>query len=94
MTDLFDNEFVQGVLLAIIGILILGVFGWLKYRRDEKIVTKYLQEYAADSKHTKRTTQAISSATDLSEERIRKICTNHSNVSKHPKQTESWKLSE
>ena len=43
MSDFFKNGIVQGLLVTLIGAIILGLFGWLKLKRDEKIVAKFLQ---------------------------------------------------
>jgi hypothetical protein len=69
MSDFFRNEIVQGVLVTLIGVLILGIIGWLKFKRDEKIVTEFLKNSGIETRHTFRATDAISSATNLSEER-------------------------
>jgi hypothetical protein len=93
MSDLFKNGIVQGVLAAIIVALILGVFGWIKFKRDEKIVTEFLKNTGVETSHTFRTTHAISSATDLSKERIRNVCSKSSMIKRNQKEKESWKLS-
>jgi CRISPR/Cas system CSM-associated protein Csm2 small subunit len=93
MSDFFKNGIVQGVFATLIGVLILGILGWLKFKRDEKIVTKVLKNIGAETSHTHRTTHAISSATNLSEERIRKVCSKSSMIRRNQKEKESWKLS-
>lgn len=94
MNNFFNNGIVQGVLATIIGVLILGLFGWIKFKRDEKIVTDFLKKSGVETNHTFRSTHAISSATNLSEERIRKVCSKCSRIRKNQKEKESWKLSE
>ena len=93
MSDFFENGIVKGVFVTLIGVLILGILGWLKFKRDEKIVTKLLKNSGVESSHTFRTTHAISSATNLSEERIRKVCSKSSMIRRNQKEKESWKLS-
>lgn len=93
MSDYFENGIVQGVLATLIGVLILGIIGWLKFKRDEKIVTEFLKNSGIETRHTFRTTQAISSATNLSEERIGKVCSKSTMIKRNQKEKESWKLS-
>lgn len=93
MSDFFKNEIVQGVLAIFIGAFILGIFGWLKFRRDEKIVTEFLKKSGVETQHDLRTTRAISSATTLSEKRIRKVCSKSSRVRRDHKEKGSWILS-
>jgi hypothetical protein len=93
MSDFFKNGIVQGVLATLIGVLVLGIFGWLKFKRDEKIVTKFLKNSGVETRHNFRTTHAISSATNLSEERIRKVCSKSSKIRRNQKEKESWKQS-
>jgi len=43
MSDFFNSEIVQWVLATLIGMLILGILGWLQFKRDEKIVAEFLK---------------------------------------------------
>lgn len=93
MNDFFKNGIVQVVLATLIAVLILGIFGWLKFKRDEKVVAKFLKNSGVETSRTFRTTHAISSATNLSQERIRKVCSKSSNIKRNQKEKESWKHS-
>ncbi len=93
MSDFFSNGTVQGVLAMLIAVLVLGIFGWLKFNRDEKVVTDLLKSLGVESCHTHRTTHAISSATNLSKKRVKKVCGKSSRIRKSRKEKKSWKLS-
>jgi hypothetical protein len=93
MNDFFKNGIVQVVIATLIGALILGIFGWLKFKRDEKVVTRFLKNSGVETDHIFRKTHAISSATNLSQERIRKVCSKSSKIRRNQKEKESWKLS-
>ena len=43
MTDFLDNPLVQAILGLIAGVALLGWFGWLKFKRDEKVVAEFLK---------------------------------------------------
>jgi len=93
MSEFFNNQIVQWVLATLIGGLILGIFGWLQFRRDEKIVTEFLKKSGVETSHTYRTTHAISSVTNLSKKRIRKVCSKSPRIKRNKKEKESWKIS-
>jgi hypothetical protein len=93
MNDLFNNGIVKGVLATLIAVVILGIFGWLKFRRDEKLVAEFLKKSGIETGDTFTSTHAISSATNLSEDRIRKICSKSTRINRDHKEKESWKLS-
>lgn len=59
MRDIFDNEVIL-VVLATLVVVILGVFGWLKFRRDEKIVMDVLKNSGVEPRDDFTTTSAIS----------------------------------
>lgn len=80
------------VLVTLVVVIILGVFGWLKFRRDEKIVIEFLQNSGVETGNDYPTTTAISSATRLSETRIRKICSKSAVIKRHGKEKGCWML--
>jgi hypothetical protein len=94
MSNFFNNGIVQGVLATLILVIILGILGWLNFKIDKKIVTKFLANSGVESRDTYNTTHAISSAINLSEQRIRKVCNKSPRIRKNQKEEkESWKLS-
>ena len=60
MRDIFDNEVILVVLATFVVVVILGVFGWLKFRRDEKIVMDVLKNSGVEPRDDFTTTSAIS----------------------------------
>jgi len=93
MSDYLENGVVQGLLVTLVVVLVLGLFGWLKFRRDEKIVTEFLANSGIETHHTSGTTHAISLSTNLSKQRIQQVCRKSTSIERHPKDKESWKLS-
>ena len=93
MNDFFNNRIVQGVLATLVAVVILGVFGWLKFRRDEKIVIEFLKKSGVEAGDASGSTDDISSATRLSEARINRICSKSTMIRKHRKEKGHWTLS-
>ena len=85
---------VKGLFFAFICLLVLGLFGWLKYKKDERIVTQVLRQFGHQGSDGFISTQAISSATQLSERRVRKVCRKSAVITNHREDEESWKISE
>jgi len=92
MNDFFSSRMVAGALGVLLAVLILALFGWLKFKWDEKIVARFLKDSGIETGDTARTTNEISRATSLSEVRIRKICSRSSLIARHGDDRESWKL--
>jgi hypothetical protein len=59
MRDIFDNQVVLVVLATLVVVVILGVFGWLKFKRDEKIVMEFLKNSGVEKCDDLTTTGAI-----------------------------------
>jgi hypothetical protein len=76
---------IVAVLATLVVVVILGVFGWLKFRRDEKIVMEFLKNSGVETRDDLATTTAISAATRLSETRIRKVCSRSARIRKYQK---------
>jgi cytochrome b len=59
MRDYFDNEVILVVLATLVVLVILGVFGWLKFRRDEQIVMDFLKNSGVENHEDSTKTAAI-----------------------------------
>ena len=90
MTDFLNEPLVQWILLAIVVVGVLALFGWMKLRRDEKVVADFLHSSGVDSRRPFRTTSEIADATDLHEKRVRTVC--HKSTRINLKHDEVWKL--
>ena len=94
MSDYLKNGVLQGLLVMLAVVLVLGLFGWLKFRRDEKMVKDFLAKSGVETHDSSGTIHAISQSTNLSKERIRHVCHKSTRIERHSKDRESWKLSE
>ena len=53
MSHFFNDGVIQGVLAVLIAALVLGIFGWLKFKRDERIVDRFLKQSGVASGHAR-----------------------------------------
>ena len=86
------NEIVQWIFGALVAAVVLGLFGWYKFKRDEKLVTEVLRKSPVDSRAGRKTSYEISSVTKLHEKRVRKICRKSTRIKKE--NDGSWRLHE
>ena len=93
MSNYLENGILKIVLAALVVALILGVFGWLKFRRDERIVAEFLRKSGVENGGKPATTQAISSATRLRAARIEKVCGKSTLIRASRREKGTWKLS-
>lgn len=75
---------------ALVGVFVLGLFGWLKFKRDEKVVADFLKNSGLAARRVHKTTYEISSATSLQEKRVRKVCRKSTRIKKE--QDDSWRF--
>ena len=90
MSEAGLNEIVQWIFGVLVAAVVLGFFGWLKFKRDENLVTQVLKESDADSRSVRKTSFEISSVTRLHEKRVKKICRKSTRIKKE--QDGSWRL--
>jgi hypothetical protein len=91
MTDFLHDPLVQSILLAIAAVVVLGLFGWLKLRRDERVVADFLKSSGVETRRSFRTSD-IAEATNLHEERVRVICKKSPRIGQKHDEEDSWKL--
>jgi CRISPR/Cas system CSM-associated protein Csm2 small subunit len=94
MLEFLSNGIVQGVLVAIIIGAFTMIVNRLKFKRDEKKIITFLKKSNQKTSHTFRSTHAIVSDTNLSENRVRKICSLSKQIRRNQKEKESWTLVE
>jgi len=59
-------------------------------RKDKRKVYKWLDEFTDENEKRWRSTHAIASHTNLTEDRIRNICSKHKKIIRSDKQKEAW----
>ena len=92
MNDFLSN----GIFQTVVGSILVALIMWLITRaKNERIETKiisFLEESRNDTDYLFRSTNSISSALNLSEEKINKICSSSKKIARNQKEKESWKL--
>ena len=91
-----DKLPISNIIIGIISGVTVALLIWLIKTINSKIDTHkiiiFLQKSKATTKHTFRSNHAISSATNLSEERVRTLCSKSTQIKRNEKQKESWQL--
>ena len=92
MGDFIHNGIVQGALAALIAAFVIWVIRAIRMQIDEKKIIAFLEKSAAETELHFRTTHAVASATNLSEERVSKLCSRSRRIRRNQKEKESWIL--
>ncbi|MFZ6047417.1 hypothetical protein ACFW0H_15025 [Pseudomonas sp. CR3202] len=87
-----DNNLVSALIAAAIIWLIGGSWKWWRDTKDGAAILKFLTKSVADAKNTFRSTEAIASATKLTEERVESLCSKHPKIRRNTKEKQSWRL--
>ena len=92
MKEIFGNGIVQGLLVTLIAAFVFSVINIIRFKVYESKIVDYLLKSRRDTPHSFRSTNAISSDINLSEDRIRKVCGKSKKVRRNQKSKESWCL--
>lgn len=88
------QEIIIGVSIVVAVAVILGVKTWLykllKFKMDESSILKFFAE--SDGNQVFRSTEAISSGTELDAARVTQVCAQSKVIKRSAKENESWFL--
>ncbi len=87
-----NNQLISGLAVAGIIVIIGACWRWNHDRRDSKKIYDFMLESKSGTGFTFRSTEAISSATKISEKRVAELCSKHPNIKRNEKEKRSWKL--
>ncbi len=87
-----STQIIIGVISGVIVTLLLGAWKVIHDRKDTNRIITFLENSKATTKHTFRSTHAISSDTNLSEERVEKLCSKSNNIKRNTEKKKSWRL--
>ena len=93
--DLISNNQLLSTLVAaaLLG-LVACVTKRLRDRRDSRKIYEFLRQSKLNTDFRFRSTEAISSATKIPEERIERLCSRHNKIKRNEKEKQSWQLIE
>lgn len=87
-----NNQLVSGLVVAGIIAVVGAVRKWRHDHRDSKKIYDFMLKSKLGSEFTFRSTEAISSATKISEKRVSALCSKHPKIKRNEKEKQSWKL--
>lgn len=90
MSNLLNNGIFQSVIGAIIFALIVWGYKKVHFSLDERKICNFIKE----SKDTFRSTEAISSSTNIESSRIQHVAAKSKKIRRNAKEKESWCLVE
>ena len=89
----YINEIIQGVIITLVGTAIIWFIAWVRFKKDESAILKFLNTSKGTTEYTFRGEPAISSETNLSEGRVHNVCSKSSKITRNKKDKKSWRLS-
>jgi len=92
MSELLNNQIVQGILVTIACAFIFWIVAQVRFKRDESKILAFLKTSKDKTEFTFRGEPAISSETNLSEERINKVCSKSNKITRNKQDKKSWRL--
>ena len=87
-----NEQIIIGIVSGIAVIAIAAIVKHAKDKIDTNKIISFLEASANDTDFTYRSNYAISSETNLSEERVRKLCSKSKKIKRNTKEKESWRL--
>ncbi|MGI9294948.1 MAG: hypothetical protein ACR2PS_13265 [Pseudomonadales bacterium] len=89
-----EQEITIGVSIAVAVAVIFGIHSWLhklvEFKIDESAILKFFEDSGSDCKS--RSTNAISSGTDIPVQRVTVVCSNSKAIKRNSNENESWCL--
>ena len=92
MNNFLNNNIAQGVIITLVAAFVLWVIGRVRFKFDENKILKFLRNSKNETEFTFRGEPAISSETNLSEDRVHKVCSKSNNIKRNQKEKKSWRL--
>ena len=92
MKELLKNGIVQAVIATLICAFIFWAFSWFRFKKDERSILSFLQSSIKNTEFTFRSEHAISSDTNLSEERVHNVYSKSNKITRNKKEKKSWQL--
>lgn len=95
--DFLSKDFTYQVVGAIAAAIVLGIASgfWQRwqYHLDSRKIVDFLKNSRTAGQYTFRSTQAIASATNLTDRRVEQVCSAHPEIVRNGAELQTWKLS-
>ena len=93
MKELLNSQIAQGVLVTLICAVLFWIVSLFRYKIDENKIITFLRKSKNETDYTFRGEPAISSETNLSEDRVNKVCSKSNQIKRNKNDKKSWCLS-
>jgi hypothetical protein len=87
-----NNSLASALIAAAVLATVGGVWQWFRNFRDSKKIYDYMLGSKAGTDFTFRSTEAISSHTRISENRVAELCGKHPKIKRNEKARQSWQI--
>ncbi len=87
-----SDQILIGIVSGIAVIIIIGFVKMVKNKSDTNKIISFLQTSLNTTGYTFRSNHAISSDTNLPEERVRNLCSKSKKIKRNTNEKESWQL--
>jgi hypothetical protein len=88
------DQLLIGIVSGIAVITILGIVNIIKNKADTRKIMTFLTHSLETTGHTFRSNHVIASETNLSEKRVRTLCSNSKKIKRNTKEKESWQITD
>lgn len=88
------DEIIIGVVSGLAVAILMWVVKVIRDAKHTQSILKFLRNSKESTEFSFRSNYAIASATNLSEDRVRKLCSKSKKIKRNEKEKESWKLIE
>ena len=88
MDNPYWSAMLAGLTLVIVDVIVISIYDF----RDKRKIYKYLLNSKKETEYQFRTTEAISSGTNISKYRVESLCSGHPKIKRNEKDKESWQL--
>lgn len=87
-----NNNLASALAVAVILAIVGGAWKWTVDSRDSKKIYDFLFESKSNTDFSFRSTEAISSHTNISESRVANLCSRHPKIIRNQKEKQSWRI--
>jgi prenyltransferase beta subunit len=87
-----NNSLASTLAAAVILAIVSGIWKWHRDHRDSKKIYDFMMKSKTETDYVFRSTEAISSHTKISENRVAELCSKHPKIKRNEKEKQSWRV--